>query len=262
MEHYLEIVSVSKTLQICQCWGGKAALQVPKAAPSQPQHIQAQLSFSREGCSQLTLCSLNMQQAPLLEGGRTPIHQLMKPCVGAQHLPSGFHPTQQQRLTVAIEGQMKSIEKSQRQKISFLWHRSQKEAFPQPWTDSGISPFQCLLFCPVFPLHYWVFFFLQNWEAVERRPSWLNLFESKEYTNCPIASDFFSQKPFILISFPTAKQLAESTAEAGGWCQLETIILWSLPSHVLPKTLPILNTSILKTCSIISSRALQSSCSH
>lgn len=50
------------------------------------------------------------------------------------------------------------------------------------------------------------------------RPSWLNLFDSKEYTDRPTASDFCHKSLFSFSSLKQNEQLVESGAEAGDDC--------------------------------------------
>lgn len=172
-----------------------------------------------------------------------PSNLLKNPCLGSQHLPSDGFPSH----TEAAKGQLQLLR-------SRRWNASKKardwenpisvrqkprEIIPTSMNRQWNKPILVFVFlsCLLITL---LAFFLQNWEAAEIRPSWLNLLESKEYTDCPVASDFFHKS--LLFSFPSpqqSKQLVKSRAEAGSWCQLEMIILRSLPSHVLSSMLPI-----------------------
>lgn len=111
MEHYLEIVSVAKTIQIChllhEVLRGKSSFSgAGSCSPANSNTATCmckQMSnslFLREGCSQLIWCSLNMQRAPVFEGGRPP--------------------TPSARVSPCPREDLKSIEESQRPRKTHL----------------------------------------------------------------------------------------------------------------------------------------------
>lgn len=98
MEHYLEIVSVAKTVQICQCEGGKAALQVPKAAPQPtPTHPGLIIFFKGRVFTAYTVLSKHTTGS-LFGERKTPIPSSPEPLPRVHSIcpQTGFHPTQQQ----------------------------------------------------------------------------------------------------------------------------------------------------------------------
>lgn len=98
MEHYLEIVSVAKTVEICQCWGRKTALQEPKAAPQPtPTHPGPMIFFKGRVFTTYTVLSKHATGS-LVGERKGPIPSAHEPLpVGHSTCPhTGYHPTQQQ----------------------------------------------------------------------------------------------------------------------------------------------------------------------
>lgn len=94
MEHYLEITSVAKTVQTCQCWGAKAASAAPQPTPTHPGLI---ICFKGRVLPAHTVLSKHAQGFPA-RGRKAPIPSAQEPLSGGHSTcpHSGFHPTEQQ----------------------------------------------------------------------------------------------------------------------------------------------------------------------